>query len=79
MDVVPVANQGENQQNERNQQQPGGLRRIDRVPMVLVRRFVLWLWSGHAPIVAPKEECDSKQKSEADSPKSEVRGLMPEA
>ncbi len=51
VDVVPVSNQGEQQQHERDQQQPGSLRRVDRVPamLVLVMRSGFW----HTHIVAP--------------------------
>ena len=43
VDVMPVANQREDQQQKRDQQQSCGFRRVDRVAVVLVR-IVLWLW-----------------------------------
>ena len=51
MDVVPVADQRENQQQKRDQQQAGSFRGVDRVTVMLVivpRRGV-----SHADIVAP--------------------------
>ena len=48
MDVVPVAYQGQDQQEKCDHQQPGRFRRIHGMPMVLVRRIV---WDGHGGIV----------------------------
>ena len=44
MNVVPVANQSENQQQQGDQQQAGGLRRIHCVAVMLV----IVVWSGSA-------------------------------
>lgn len=52
MDVVPVAKQSEKQQQERDQQQARGLRRVNRVAMVLMRVIVFGSLSRHADIVA---------------------------
>ena len=52
MNVVPVADQGEGKQEECNQQQPGSLRGIDRVAMVLVS-LVFAFCIRHGFIVAP--------------------------
>ena len=52
MDVVPVPNHREDQQQKRDQQQPGCFRRVDRVPVMLVRRIVRRLRGGHGNIVA---------------------------
>src|ERR1700730_15944816 len=54
VNLVPVANQREDQQHQRNQQQSGSLRRVDRVAMMLV--IVLRSAVGHANIVA-RAEC----------------------
>ena len=51
MDLVPVANQCENEQHKRDQQQPGSLRRVNRVAVMLV--IVLGRVIRHADIVAP--------------------------
>lgn len=53
MDVVPVANEREDQQKKRDQQQAGSFRRVDRVALVLVRGVTVGLWGRHADIVAP--------------------------
>ena len=51
MNVVPVANQSEDQQHKCDQQQTGGFRRVDRVAVMLV--IVLRSGCpGHADIVA---------------------------
>jgi len=52
VDVVPIANQGQNEQKKSNEQQPGGFRRVHRVPVVLLRRVVLAFGCGHGGIVA---------------------------
>jgi hypothetical protein len=52
MDLAPVAHQRKNQQHERDQQQPGSFRRVDRVAvmmLVIVRGRII----RHANIVAP--------------------------
>ena len=51
MDLAPVAHQSENQQHERDQQQPGGFRRVDRMAVMLA--IVLGGIVRHANIVAP--------------------------
>jgi hypothetical protein len=50
MNVVPVANQRENQKQKRDHQQSGSFRRVDRVAAVLVIFFGRGM--GHANIVA---------------------------
>jgi len=70
VDRVPVAHQSEDQQGECDQQQPGRFRRVHRMPVMLVRRFILWGLGGHADIVAPRANQDSEGL------KSEVRGLF---
>lgn len=53
MNSVPVTNQSECEQQERDEQQAGSLRGIDRVAMVLVGVIVFALGLGHGHIVAP--------------------------
>jgi len=55
MNGVPVANQGEGQQEKRNQEQAGRFRGIDCVPMVLVAGVVLALSFHQANIVRRSE------------------------
>jgi hypothetical protein len=50
VDLVPVANQRENEQHKRDQQQPGSFRGVDRVAVMLV--IVLGSTIRHASIVA---------------------------
>jgi hypothetical protein len=50
MNVVPVANQREHQQQKRDQQKAGSFRRVDRVAAGLV--IVRGRGIGHAGIVA---------------------------
>lgn len=50
MDGVPVADQGQHQQQKRDEQQPRRLRRIHRMPVVFV--VILGMVVSHAPIVA---------------------------
>ena len=63
MNVVPVADQSEDQQNERDQQQPCRLRRVDRVPAlpVLIRLLLGGRYANvmrrHTDIVAPRSLC----------------------
>ena len=57
MNVVPVADQSENQKHQSDQQQPSGFRRVDCVAMMLV--IVGWSGSRHADIVAPPEPWSS--------------------
>jgi len=52
MNAVPVANQGKNQQQNRDQQQAGSLRRVDGTAAALVIVLVLGSGIGHADIVA---------------------------
>ena len=49
MNLLPITNQGEDEQKKRNQQKAGCFRGIYRVTMMLVRRIV---WDGHGRIVA---------------------------
>ena len=51
MDGVPVANQGEDQQQESNQQQAGGFRGIDCVLCMLMSRAILGFGVCHGNIV----------------------------
>lgn len=51
MNVVPVTQQSQDEQQKRNQQQACRLGRIGGVAVVLVRVFVRRI--GHAAIVAP--------------------------
>ena len=53
MNVVPVADQGENQKHQGDQQQAGSLRRVHRVAVMLVT--VVWSGSRHADIVDPTQ------------------------
>ena len=55
MDVVPVADHGERQQEKCDQQQPRRFRGIHRMAMLLLRSFVRHLRGAHAHIVAPRE------------------------
>ena len=52
MNVAPVAKQGEDQQDERDQQQAGSLRRVDGVAAMFGVVVVLGSAVGHADIVA---------------------------
>ncbi len=58
MDVVPVADQSEDQQRERDQQQTRGFRRVDRMPALPeIRSLLLGGWHAnvrreHEDIVA---------------------------
>lgn len=52
MNVAPVAKQGEDQQDERDQQQAGSLRRVDGVAAMFWVVVVLGSAVGHADIVA---------------------------
>jgi len=52
MDVVPVAQDGQDQQQKRDQQQARGLGGVDRVTLVLVGVVVLGIGFRHADIVA---------------------------
>jgi hypothetical protein len=53
MDLMPVSNQGKDEQYYGNQEQPGGFRSIDRMAMVPMRILLLGLGRDHAPIVSP--------------------------
>jgi len=53
VNLVPVADKREHQQEKRDQKQPCGFRRIHRVPVVLLIGMILRIWGGHAAIVAP--------------------------
>jgi hypothetical protein len=50
---VPVANQYEDKQKNGDEQQAGGFRRINRVPLMLMGRIVLALSVRHEDIVRP--------------------------
>lgn len=50
MNIAPVANQREDQQQNRDHQQAGGLRRVDRAAATLA--IIFWSGLGHANIVA---------------------------
>jgi hypothetical protein len=52
VDVVPIAHEGEDQQQKRDQQQAASFRRIDGVAMMLVRGVTVGFWGRHANIVA---------------------------
>ena len=52
VDGMPVANQGQNKQQDRDQQKPGSFRRIDVVSRMLGARHICFWWVWHAPIVA---------------------------
>lgn len=52
MDLVPVADEREDQQHESDQQQARGFRGINRVPMMLVRSILFGLGGEHEDIVA---------------------------
>jgi hypothetical protein len=51
MDCVPVSNDGEDQQQERDQQEAGGFRGVDCSPWCFVGAVVLALCLYHAIIV----------------------------
>lgn len=53
MNVVPVANQNQDQKQKRDHKQSGRFRRIDRVAVMLV--IVLRSGVGHVDIVAPRD------------------------
>ncbi len=59
MDAVPVADQGEDQQRERDQEQPRGFRCVDRMAALPEIRSLLLggrdanVMRGHTNIVAP--------------------------
>jgi len=50
---VPVTDERERKQHERDQEQPGGLLGIDRMAMVVLGVVVVASGLGHAVIVAP--------------------------
>ena len=50
MDVVPVADQSENQQQKRYKKQTGSFRRVDRVTVMLGRGVSLGLGRRHADL-----------------------------
>lgn len=52
MNVVPVANQREDEQYERDDQQASRLRGVHGMPMVFVRGIGLGIGGRHADIVA---------------------------
>jgi hypothetical protein len=52
---VPVTNHSDDEQEERNQQQAGGLRGVDGVPAMLVAGPILMLSINHASIVRRTE------------------------
>jgi len=49
---VPVANQGQYQQYQGDEQQTGGLGSINRVPVVPLRRMIVGCEGSHGPILA---------------------------
>jgi hypothetical protein len=53
MDLMPVANQSQDQQHHGNKEQPRGLRGIHSMPLVPARYLLLGLCREHADIVAP--------------------------
>lgn len=53
MDIVPVANQRQDQQQKGDEQQPGRFRGVDRVAVLLRGSVVLASGVGHEVIVAP--------------------------
>jgi hypothetical protein len=53
MDLVPVPDECEDEQHQRNQQQPRGLRGIHRMPMMLMRVFFFGPGREHGAIVSP--------------------------
>ena len=55
VNVVPVANHGQNQQQKRDQQQTRGFGGINRMPVELAGGVMVGLGCGHESIVAPVE------------------------
>ena len=55
MDLVPITNQCEDQQDKGNQEQTGGLRSIPSMAVTPVRIFLFNLGGEHENIVAPLE------------------------
>lgn len=51
MNLVPVADQGQDQQHDGYQQQASGLGGINRMPVIAVSGMIFF-WGGHAPILA---------------------------
>lgn len=56
MNLVPVADQSEHEQHNRNEQKTGGLRCVDRMAVMFFGGVVVGLAGGHGPIVAPRVE-----------------------
>ena len=52
MNLVPVADQAQNQQHDRNQQQAGGLGGINRMPVMPLSGMIAWYWGSHGAILA---------------------------
>jgi hypothetical protein len=53
MDLMPVSDQGKDEQHHGNHEQPGGFRGIHRMAVVPMRILLLGLGREHAPIVSP--------------------------
>jgi hypothetical protein len=57
VDLAPVADQGQDQQHDRDQQQAGSLGGINRMPVMTVSGMIfVWgshgFWESHGPILA---------------------------
>jgi hypothetical protein len=65
--VAPVANQGENQKQYRDNQNASGFQSVDgQLGMrfgITVRRLRFWLRGGHDDIVAPELEQDLSREN----------------
>jgi hypothetical protein len=53
MNLMPVPNEGEDQQHKGDQQQSRGFRGIDCVPVMTAHGLLFGLGGKHADIVAP--------------------------
>lgn len=60
VDVVPVADDREQEKHDRNQQQSGGFKRIDVVPGTATPGLLLG--DSHENIVAPGEKSEANDK-----------------
>lgn len=53
VDLVPIANQGEDQQDKSDYQKTAGLRRVHHMPMMPVGGILFRLGGEHGSIVRP--------------------------
>ncbi len=67
MNLVPVADHGEDQEDKCNQQQSGRLRRVHGMPVMPVVGIIVSIGGGHEVIVAPAQR--------RSSPRNEVFGF----